>query len=233
MRATAVSTLASAIATGLLLASPAAAITSLNLIWDSSGTSTVTVFGSSTTNLTARLVVTLEAGDTLKGVGVSFVFDEDNQNELDFVSMIENPNVAVPPGGATNNFGPLLPGPAFVFDSQFTNAGLIEGFDSVTGVSDQGATGPITLTLGSVTFSTNGLRALNDSANGFDLRVAVLLNGLDGIVDGSGHTNCIGQMQRNDCPVTFGGAYVNAPEPTTGLLLAFGLGLGLYYQHRR
>ena len=108
MRATAVSRTLLALGTGLLLASPAAAITSLSLIWDSTGTSTITVTGASTTTITAKLLVTLEAGDTLGGLGVSFVFDQDNQNELDFVSMVEH--VFVPAGGGTQ-FSPLAPGP--------------------------------------------------------------------------------------------------------------------------
>ncbi|MCA9510345.1 MAG: PEP-CTERM sorting domain-containing protein [Myxococcota bacterium] len=217
----------------MLLASPAAAITSLSLIWDSTGTSTITVTGASTTTITAKLLVTLEAGDTLGGLGVSFVFDQDNQNELDFVSMVEH--VFVPAGGGTQ-FSPLAPGPngslvpGGVLDSSPFNAGLVEGFDSFASPLGQFASGPITLTLGSVTFQTSGLRAQTD---GIDVQIAVLLNGLDAVIDGAGTANCIGQMTRNDCPVTFGGATVNAPEPTTGLLLAFGLGLGLYYQRRR
>lgn len=234
MRATAVSRFLLALGTGLLLASPAAAITSLGLIWTSTGTSTITVYGSSTSTIEANLVVTLGAGDTLGGLGVSFLFDEDGENELDIVGMSEAFGVAA---GMGVSFSPITLGPngalipGGVLDSQNGTPGLVEGFDSFANPIGTFASGPLTLTLGTIRFQTSGLRAKN--TGGLDVRVAVLINGLDAVIDGAGTANCIGQMSRNDCPVTFGGATVNAPEPTTGLLLAFGLGLGLYYQRRR
>jgi hypothetical protein len=230
--ATALSAFAFAIGlASLSAASPAAALSSIDVIWRSTGTSTVAVSTSNDVTLIADIVLKVESGaSTVSAVGLSFVVDEDSENELDVLGVREFTSVDLP--GMGNVFNPLLTGTNTLEPgcAPFSSCGpaLIELFDQ--GTLDTGATPGTTATLGSIKFSTN-YRRITRFDGGPDVRPLVQLNGFDGIVDSTGN-RCVGEVPRNDCPYEFNGAFV-IPEPTTSALIVVGLGLGLFYSRRR
>ena len=233
MIGTAVSKFGSVLVLGfavLVAASPAAALSSVGLEWrGTGGATTVTVTGTGAVTLIADVTLTVESGqNNVNGVFVSFLVDEDSQNELNVVGGGEFSTVKLP--GMANTMKPIVQG-VDILESPLGGPALIEKFDqgSLSGGLSLG-----TVTLGSIKFSTNAAN-LGDGVDGFelaDVRVLVQQNGFDAISDSSG-ARCIGNLPRNDCPYEFGELFVNAPEPTTSALLLMGLGVGVFYSRRR
>jgi hypothetical protein len=208
----------------VMAASPAASLSSVGLSWR--GTTSNEIFKSSTVDETviADIVLTVEAGASdVLFIGISIAWDEDSANELNLVSVNELNNVALPGGG--NFFAPLVNGTSL-------NGDMVEGFDQAAELGQPGAQGPITRTIGSITFTTNAANLQGSASEGADVRVLVQLNGIDVIGDTSGN-RCIGELSRNDCPYDLGELKVNTPEPTTSALIVLGLGIGAFYNRRR
>ncbi len=234
MRATAVSSIVSVIGlVTLLAASPAAALSSVDLEWrGTGGSTTITVAGSASVQLIADIVLRVESGaSTVGGVFISIAVDENFGNELDVTLGKELSTANLP--GMGNEFAPLSQG-TLVLDN-VVEAGtplfaqhLITQFDQAT--TSTGATGGASVTLGSIVFTTNQANLVGDGQT--DVRVLVRQDGIDAMVDSTGN-RCIGNSPRNDCPYTFGELRVAAPEPTTSALVILGLGIGVLYSRRR
>lgn len=204
--------LAAALAVTFAAGSAASALSSVDIVWKSNGTATITPSASDT--ITALIILTGDSPEGVGGVFVSILFDT---AELDVVLVTEHvgPAAKVSMG---NQFAPLAAG--VTIDEA---GGVILGFDSSSGL----ATGCIscTITLGSVVFHVTA-PADFDGPN--DVRLAVLSNGIDGIVSAFSGTSG-GALTT----ASFGNAeVVGAPEPTTALLVVGGL-LGLGYAGRR
>jgi hypothetical protein len=202
----------------LLVAGQAQAVSSINLIWGGVGSSTVTVSSVSDTSIVGNVVVTADA-QGIKGLGVSFVFDADLGNELNWTGAGKELSVVKCGSGCT--FSPADQGfPNTMIESDSTTVGMVGTFDQVT-TNVIGLVGK-TRTMGTIVFSTNALNVVDD---GIDVQITVLGNGIDDVVDSSG--NVITGI------VSFGGGTVNSgrppvPEPSTALLMVAGvLGLGL------
>lgn len=216
----------------LLAASPAAALSSVSLGWRTSADpavsivngTTAIVSGAASVTLIADVVLSVDTGaETVNGVFVSFTVDENFGDELNVTVAKELASTTGLPGMG-NEFTPLAQGTTV---TEGAGTALIESFEQQTLAT--GATAGTTVTLGSITFTTNNANLIGDGL--YDVRVAVLLNGLDVISDGSGG-RCIGNLPRNDCPYEFGTLAVTAPEPTTAALVVVGLGIGLFYSRR-
>ena len=192
-----------------LSAGSASALSSVNLIWKSSGTDTL-----SSAEFSGILFIVLQ-GDSPEGIGGVFVTILFDTAELDFGHVHERSGASAKVGMG-NQFAPLSAG---VTVDEVT--GTILGFDSASI-----ATGCIgcTITLGSVLFWVTAPPADNDGPN--DVRLAVLPNGIDAIVSAAG-----GSSGGALTTASFGNAEI-LPEPTTGLLIVGGL-LGLGYSGRR
>jgi hypothetical protein len=208
----------------LLFASSAYAASSLSLIWRQTGTATI----DTTTNVPdgppgksgGTILDVVLAADTvgLVGIFISFLYDTDLGNEMDFSSGIEDSLVNLK--GAGNSFSPLALGFGPLPSTESTGAvgGKVQGFDQAslsTGALSQ------TKTLGSLVFTFN--KGITD---GIDITIAVLINGVDTIV-GPGGSNL-------SASTIFNGASVDGqmPEPTTAILIVLGLA-GLGFAGRR
>ncbi|MEE2662531.1 MAG: PEP-CTERM sorting domain-containing protein [Myxococcota bacterium] len=184
---------------------------------------TAIVSGASSVTLIADITLTVDAGAaTVNGVFISFTVDENFGDELNVTTADEI--AAVNLTGMGNQFAPITPG---TIVSEGAGTALIEQFDQSTLAT--GAAAGTTVTLGSITFTTNNANLVGDSL--YDVRAVVLINGLDVISDSTGG-RCIGNLPRNDCPYEFGQLSVTAPEPTTAALVVVGLGIGLFYSRR-
>ena len=196
-----------------LAAGSASALSSVNIIWKSSGTDTVSPTAGDVE--TALIVLQGDATEGIGGVFVTILFDT---AELDVASVLEHSGKASKVGMG-NQFAPLNAG--VTIDE---SGGQILGFDSAAGLS----TGCLscTITLGSVVFNVTA-PADNDGPN--DVRLAVLGNGIDAIVSAVG-----GSGGGATTTAAFGDAEIAGavPEPTTALLVVGGL-LGLGYAGRR
>jgi len=196
-----------------LAAGSASALSSVNIIWKSSGTDTVSPTAGDVE--TALIVLQGDATEGIGGVFVTILFDT---AELDVASVLEHSGKASKVGMG-NQFAPLNAG--VTIDE---SGGQILGFDSAAGL----ATGCLscTITLGSVVFNVTA-PADNDGPN--DVRLAVLGNGIDAIVSAVGGTG-----GGATTTAAFGDAEIAGavPEPTTALLVVGGL-LGLGYAGRR
>jgi hypothetical protein len=200
----------------LFVAGQAQATSSIDLQWQNTGTSTVTVSSVAGTTLIADVVV---AADTagIKGMVFSFVFDADLRDELNWVGGAET--VGVGKCGSGCSFAPASPGFTDVqIESTSTTAGVVGSFDSFT---LNGSLVSKTRTMGTIIFSTNALNVVDD---GVDIQITLLNNALDAIIPTAGGT----------ITANLGGGVVNSgrpptvPEPTTALLMVAGvLGLGL------
>jgi len=193
-------------------AGSASAPSSVNVIWKSTGTNSIAPLAGQ--QITAVIVL---QGDSV-GIGGVFVTVLFDTVELDVVSALEHSGVKVSKG---NSFSPLAAGTTI--DEA---GGQVLGFDSAAGLS----TGCIscTITLGSVVF--NAVAPANIPGNEIDVQLAVLPNGIDGIVSAFG-----GSLGGALTSANLGGAEVTGapvPEPTTALLVVGGL-LGLGYAGRR
>jgi len=227
------STLALAVPLALLLAPVAHATPMFSLLWQDTGTSSISVSTTTSQKIVADLVFELEAGDTFGLLVGTFLYDEDLADELDFVAFRENTFTGLAPGMTHGPFliGPFVPPSSNVpQESSLASAGLVPGFDVIPifplppGPLPP-VLGPLTITLGTVSFQTNASRIATD---GIDLRFDVLPNGIDAY--GFGDFSVCGP---NPCPFSFPGASVNAPEPTTATLLVAGLALGAFVEARR
>jgi len=214
-----------------LAAGTAQAVSSINIIWKSSETNTISPMMPSTL---ATALIVLEGDATgIGGVFVTILFDT---NELDFISAKEHMGGASfantygwgGKGGTQTLFHPVSPGV-----SAHEASGTIEGFDSfgsnVWGPYDGSASGAgcisCTITLGSVIFRvTNPVD--NDGPN--DVRLAVLPG--DGVFSAAGGPNGYLTATPDFGSAEIAGAPV--PEPATALLLVAGL-LGCGYAGRR
>jgi len=196
-----------------LAAGSASALSSVNIIWKSSGTDTVSPTAGDVE--TALIVLQGDATEGIGGVFVTILFDT---AELDVASVLEHSGKASKVGMG-NQFAPLNAGTTID-----ESGGQILGFDSAAGLS----TGCLscTITLGSVVFNVTA-PADNDGPN--DVRLAVLGNGIDAIVSAVG-----GSGGGATTTAAFGDAEIAGavPEPTTALLVVGGL-LGLGYAGRR
>jgi len=215
-----------------LLTSPALAIPTLSLVWQETGTTSIDVSSTFEQTIVADVVLDLQAGDESWGAFVSFVFDEDLGDELDFVFLWERQQVDFPNGGL---WRPVVRGqaPSVTTESDATTAGSALGFDSAIapvqgGGLSNGGVGPVTVTLGTVAFRTN---PTNIATDGADLSVAIQLNGIDAFLDSDGSVIC-GATTPCDGLINFPGASVNIPEPASGLLIGTSI-LGLLYAKRR
>jgi hypothetical protein len=195
-------------------AGSASALSSVNVLWKSNGLDTITP----TAGQTVTAIIVLE-GDSvgIGGVFVTILFDT---TELDVISVSENQGPAAKVGMG-NQFAPLSAG--VTIDEA---GGQILGFDSAAGLS----TGCIncTITIGSVVF--NAVAPVGLAGTESDVSLAVLPNGIDGIVSAFG-----GSLGGALTTAAFGDAEVVGaalPEPTTALLVVGGL-LGLGYAGRR
>ena len=194
-----------------LAAGSASALSSVNIIWKSSGTDTISPATSAT--VTALIVLSGDSPEGIGGVFVTILFDT---AELDFVSASEHSGKASKVGMG-NQFAPLSAG---VTANEGT--GTILGFDS--GTTATGCIG-CTITLGSVIFH---VAAPADSDGPNDVRLSVQPNGIDDIVSAAG-----GSSGGALTTASFGNAEIaGVPEPTTALLVVGGL-LGLGYAGRR
>ena len=194
-----------------LSAGSASALSSVNLIWKSSGTDTL-----SSAEFSGILFIVLQ-GDSPEGIGGVFAAILFDTAELDFVSASEHSGKASKVGMG-NQFAPLSAGV-----SANEGTGTILGFDS--GTTATGCIG-CTITLGSVIFH---VAAPADSDGPNDVRLSVQPNGIDDIVSAAGGSS--GGALTN---ASFGNAEIagGVPEPTTALLVVGGL-LGLGYAGRR
>ena len=196
-----------------LAAGSASALSSVNIIWKSSGTDTISPATSAT--VTALIVLSGDSPEGIGGVFVTILFDT---GELDFISALEHTGKAAKVGMG-NQFAPLNAGVA-----ANEGTGTILGFDSATT-----ATGCVgcTITLGSVVFH---VAAPIDADGPNDVRLAVLPNGVDDIVSAAGGSSGGALTTASFGNAEIAGAAV--PEPTTALLVVGGL-LGLGYAGRR
>jgi hypothetical protein len=201
----------------LLVAGQAQAVSSIALIWGGESSSTVTVSSVTDTTITGNVVLTADSAG-IKGLSLSFLFDADLRNELDWVGGLPagGKEFAAVKCGTGCSFSPVLPGYTVdTIESTNSNAGLLGNFDQVT---TGGSLVGKTRTLGTVVFTTNALNVVDD---GIDVEIVFLNNGIDGAVDTNGTV----------VAVSLGGGTVNSgvvPEPTTALLMVAGvLGLGL------
>ena len=198
-----------------LAAGSASALSSINIIWKSTGTDTIPATPAVSTTVTAAIVLQGDATEGIGGVFVTILFDT---AELDVASVLEHSGKASKVGMG-NQFAPLNAGTTID-----ESGGQILGFDSAAGLS----TGCLscTITLGSVVFNVTA-PADNDGPN--DVRLAVLGNGIDAIVSAVG-----GSGGGATTTAAFGDAEIAGavPEPTTALLVVGGL-LGLGYAGRR
>lgn len=156
--------------------------------------------------LTAEIRVAA-GSEGVSSYGLSLRFDEDLGDELD----LEGPASEFLPEGYDFN---LTEGVDSSRESTSSVAGYVRTFEAATF-----AEGPASeaFAVGTVDFLVND----GVEADGTDLRVGLFNPGVDGLFDNAG--NDLGPSS------TFGTASVNpVPEPTTGALLALGVGaLGL------
>jgi hypothetical protein len=215
----------------LALNTAASAISTFSLIWQDTGTSTIGVSTSVQQTIVADVVLQLAAGDEARGIFVSFLWDEDFADELEFVDLVEAFGVDV---GSATLWGPIAPGHGSGSHDKQESTGSLSGhwtgFEAVPdifSVPGDFAIGPMTATLGSVIFRTN---PANVTTDGGDVRVGLRDNGIDAYtLAGGGH-----------CTETFGGctfglpyAEVNVPEATTGMLVGAGVALAGRASRRR
>jgi len=198
---------------GTLGASPAAALSSVDLVWKH--TSDTHIDPSSSTTVTALIVL---QGDSV-GVGGVFVTISYDTVGLDAISAIEHSGKAARVGMG-NQFSPT---PLGVTISEAT--GEIFDFGSATI-----ATGCIhcTVTLGSVIFHVASYSNTNFPFAPPDVELTILPNGIDGIVSASG-----GLLPGTVVTATFGGLYIGGiPEPGTATLVSLGV-VSLAWSARR
>lgn len=213
-----------------LAARPAAAASSMQIIWHDTGTPTITVSPDTDTVLRASVVLVGDAAG-ISGFGFSFAFDTDLEDELDIAPASELSGCgACTPGGAEQSASiPGGPPTGNRFNSILTrfnrnqvestgsSAGLLGSFDQIAPIDLGLMSG--TVTLGSVFFKTN---AANVRTDGVDVEIVVAPDQFDAILDFEG--NDISSS------VVFAGASVNAPAPLPipawgplgGSLLLFG-----------
>lgn len=212
----------------LFVAGAAQSATTIDLIWRTNGTDTIDPFGlvgpADTPDATVAGgsigvgynldVVLRNTGSAVTGVFISFLFDTDLGNELDFFSGNELSSVLISKG---NSFAPIGQGVVLISESSAGTPGLVIRFDQAT-LGTGLETG--TVTLGSLVFLPNSPG--NSVDDGIDVTAAVLPNGTDAIIGGDGS-------------LTINGASVTGPpvpEPTTALLVVLGLA-GLGFAGRR
>jgi hypothetical protein len=201
----------------LLVASTAQAGAVISLIWRINGTDTIDPMVDMVGGLPFLggtgyvLDVVLSTDVDVTGVFISFNFDTDGENELNFISAgpIELGTAKV---GMGNSYAPLSQGFASVVESG-GSGGALEGFDQATlntGLSSG------SLTLGSMVFSANTGTADTD-----DIIGVILSNGIDAMLGAAG-------ANINGSTTFLGATVTGVPEPTTALLVVLGLaGLGL------
>lgn len=216
----------------LCCASSAEAVPVVALEWrtPSASSTTISVSGTIEEEIVADIVLRLDAGDDSRGLFISFLWDEDGQDELDLIGFRESLSVS------GIGWGPIIQGVVATgavpsVESSAGVSGVQGGFESVPPLgSPAPASGPLAATLGSVSFRTNPANVTND---GNDVRVDALANGLDAFIFG----NFVACDAATPCLVGFQGAAVNlaepdpvgmVPEPGTALLIAVaGLVAGL------
>ena len=208
----------------LVLASPAQAIPVIAMMWRTADGSSAEIVVSQLVveEIVADVVLRLDAGDEARGAFLSFIWDVDGQDELDLVGFRELPSVA---GIGWEPFqqGTVNTGVVPSVESTAGVSGVQGGFESVAPLgSPMPASGPLSVTLGSVTFRTNPANLVDDGA---DVRLTALANGLDAFIFG----DFVVCTEATPCQVGFEGASVIplavnpgvvAPEPDVGRLLA-------------
>jgi len=202
----------------MLAAAPVAALSSVDVVWRSQPSDPRLPASASGTTQIADITLTVDSGaNTVFGVFWSVGYDA---AELTVIGGREgnNSSLAVNLPGMGNEFSPVAPG------VNTSTPGLVQGFDE--GTTGTGLVAGNTRTIGSVKFTVSSV--IEDGAG--DVQVLIQQNGIDAISDSSG-SRCIGALSRNDCPYTFGAAFV--PEPTTATLVVLGLGVGVFYNRRR
>ena len=207
----------------LFAASPAASLSSIDLLWRSTGATHVNPSTVTVETLTAEVILRVDDGAAdVFGVFVSFdifgIVGEPGLKKLNTVGGHEDDT----PGFG---FMPLIKG--YTVTDSGANT-LVEFFD--TGSLTGGLSGPGAVTLGTIVFQTNPANIGLGNGDQVVVRAFVAQNGFDAITDTSGN-RCIGDSSRNDCPYTFG--ELTVPEPTTSALLVLGLGIGAFYSRRR
>lgn len=208
----------------LCCASSAEAVPVLALLWrtPSASSTAISVSGTVEEEIVADIVLRLDAGDDSRGLFVSFLWDEDGQDELDLIGFRES--FSVPGIG----WGPIIQGVVATgavpsVESSAGVSGVQGGFESVAPLSAPApAAGPLAVTLGSVSFRTN---PANVTTDGNDVRIDALANGLDAFIFG----DFVACDAATPCLVGFEGVAVDlaesepvgmVPEPETAMLIA-------------
>ncbi len=205
---------------GALFSTSAQAIPSLEVIWRSSGTPTlstlsVTASGIVIADLVLHNDLAADGSEPVIGVFVTIEFDAD---ELQAISMMELREVRLV--GFRNSFRPLSPGPSSIDNV----GGSVFGFEqqTLTFGCCRGAE-----TLGSVTFHVVPAAGPRGNSADIDVIASLANQGVDAIVIRTG-PDSVGLGSAH-----FTGASLT-PEPTSALLLAAGLvALGCSERRRR
>jgi hypothetical protein len=205
-----------AVALLALVASSASAST-ISLIWRKNSSDTLNTSTLATgENLLADVVLTADAAG-ISGVFISFSFDNEGLNMLDFDSFpfggsaVGGYELPLAPPGKSAIYSPIVTG-VTLNESAIGLGGTILGFDEANA---SGGAVSSTVTLGSLSFSYTGVAG--------STAVTPFLN--PGIIDAV--------LTNAGTPITptFESAFI-VPEPTTGLLIVAGLA-GLGYAGRR
>jgi hypothetical protein len=200
-------------ALALALGAATASASSVDVIWQVSGTATTTVLDSAV--VTGDIVMTIGATDTpIGGAGASWEMSADFGPNISYVA-----STSLTPAG----WFPLLPNPTWTDSSHAENvlaAGDLYGTGVVLGQGSVTLIGTITVHAGAA-----GGTVLVSALNLLGTGPGPPAFGADNIFASTAAGSVVGEF-------TFGAGVVNVPEPTTASLLGLGL-LGLTVAGRR